>query len=208
MFAQLKKWFYAKKNHNELVIDITDIIPQKIEEDIKIPEVRIIDSFDSSKPSILIVDDQKGIISIIEDYMDECGINEKEYNILSFYGSHAAFVMQETLEKLIEKGLTKLDIAVVDIVLPGKKKVDGKYTKCDGIDVVIWLNKHLNLTNFVFYTGNVVSAYVGFINEKTDKFQAYFNKDMKDHIIYKGTGSDETNIKEFCKLLKKEKYEL
>jgi hypothetical protein len=31
---------------------------------------------------------------------------------------------------------------------------------------------------------------------------------MKDHILYKGSGSDETIIKEFCALLKKEKYVL
>lgn len=203
----LSKFFKNKKNYNKIIIDITSIIPNKIEVEINLPEIRLIKAFDPSKPSVLIIDDQKGIISIVEDYMAECGVDSSQYNILSFYGNFAAFVMQATLERLKEEqALAKIDIAIIDIVLPGKKKINDRYTKYDGVDVAMYLNENFDLKNFAFYTGNIVSAYVGFINEKTEKFFRYFKKPMSEHIIYKGNGSEEEVIKEFCDLFKKEKY--
>lgn len=195
------------KNRNEMIVDMSDIIPDKVEVEVELPKIRVIDIFDSSKPSILIIDDSKGIISIVEDYIAECGINKDSYNILSFYGNFAPFVMVQTLQQLKDKyGFVKVDYAIIDIVLPGKMKVDGKYVKWDGIDVAIYLHGAYNLRNFVFYTGNIINAYVEFIKDKVEKFSSYFNKDMTSHVIFKGESSDELTVKEFCKLLLKEKY--
>lgn len=210
----LKKWYNlllrksSRQNLSDMVLDVSSIIPEKVQVSVNLPEVRLISTYDNSKPSIVIIDDSKGIVSIVQDYVCECGISSDTHNILSFYGDYAPFVMKQTLEALKEKGLTKIEFAIIDIVLPEKMKVGDKYIKLDGIDVAVYLNGNHSLTNFVFYTGNIISAYVEFINEKTKKFKKHFGKEMIEHVVFKGGATDDVMVEEFCKLIGKEKYQL
>lgn len=197
-----------KHRQDPSIIDIRDLIPEREEVEICLPEVRIIKAFDYSKKSILIIDDSKGITSIVEDYLLSCNIDTSDYNILTFFGGYAPFVMQKTLDRIVEKGDIMIVGAIIDIVLPGKMKTEGKYIKWDGIDVAIYLNKNFGLRNFLFYTGNVISMYVEFIKDKSFKFKAYFNKDIKDFIIFKSEQETSEVISEICKMIKKEKYVL
>lgn len=198
--------FGKKKLENEFEIDLKDILPEREDVELFVPEERLISKFDPSKHSILIIDDSKGIISIVEDYIKVCKVDTSNYNVLTFFGVYAPFVMERTLDVLKQKGLNKIEFAIIDIVLPGKIKIEDKNIKKDGIDVAISLNTHFSCNNFCFYTGNILQAYEEFAKEKEQKFKKKFHKDLKDFIIFKGDGSDENVIKEFCKLLAKEKY--
>jgi CheY-like chemotaxis protein len=161
----------------------------------------LISKFNKNKPTILIVDDSKGIVSIVEDYIQE-EIDVTEYNILTFFGDYAPFVMKETLDKLnTVHGLNKIDYAIIDIVLPGKFKENDQLVRIDGVDVAIYINGQFNCTNFVFYTGNILNAYIEFIEAKVMKFKEYFGESLKDYMILKISSEEKTKEK-FTRLFK------
>lgn len=164
------------------------LLPTRQEYDIKIPRQRIISEYIRENNNILIIDDSRGIVSIVEDMIYEIGkdasiLDVSKYNILSFFDRYAPFVLKETLDTL--KPL-EIEFAIIDIMLPGKIKVDGMNTRMDGVDVAILLNTEYNCKNFIFFTGNTLAEYVDYISDKMDKFKAHFNKDMEDFIIFKG----------------------
>lgn len=173
-------------------INVPDLIPPKQDIEIYLPEERIISQFKPNRKNILIIDDSKGITSIVEDFVAEI-VDVTEYNVLVFYGLNAAFVMKATLKRLEELGLEKIDYAIIDIVLPGKMKVDNKYERLDGIDISIYLNKMYSLENFIFYSGNILNSYVDYIEEKIAKFKDHFNKNLKNYIILKGQSDEEVS---------------
>jgi hypothetical protein len=191
---------------NIVNINIDDILPSKEEVFLQLPQIRIINKYDPNKPSILLIDDAKGIISIVEDYIAACNVDMNSYNLLTFFGFYAPFVMEETLEILKTKGLYKIDYAIVDLVLPGKIKTGDVYIKKDGVDVAEYISKNFNCTNFCFYSGNVLKAYEDFVREKSERFKKIFGTNFEEYVIFKGDNSDEDTVKEFCKLLRKEKY--
>jgi hypothetical protein len=198
-----------KKNKDNLIeLDTSDLIPDKEDVLIFLPEERLISKFDPSKPSLLIIDDSKGIISIVEDYIELCTINKEHYNILTFFGKYAPFVMEETLLTLREKGLQKIDYAIIDLVLPGKIKNGDVCIKKDGVDVAEFLHSEFSCTNMCFYTGNALKIYPELTKEKADRFEKYFNKSFFDYVIFKGADMDIDIVNEFCKLIYNEKYEL
>jgi CheY-like chemotaxis protein len=193
------KAFFKKKDHKEVEIDIRDFIPLRKHVELFLPEERLISKFDPSKRTILIIDDSKGIVSIVEDYISE-EINIDEYNVLSFSGVYAPFVMKETLIKLQEMGLlTTIDYAVIDIVLPGRISEGSQSIRMDGIDVSILLNEYFGCEKFVFYSGNVLNVYVEFIEDKITKFKNYFGRSMKNFMIIK-TETEEKTREKFKKL--------
>lgn len=197
----ITKYFKTNKNYNSM-------LPAKYSIDLKLPQERIVSNYNPELPTIVIIDDSKGIVSIVEDYLHECGLQSESFNILSFFGQMAPFVLLQTLSMLKDKGLNKVDYAIIDIVLPGKIKQDDKYIKMDGIDVSILLNKEYKCNNFVFYTGNIVNTYVEFIKLKSDKFFNYFNKNIEDYLIFKSNDADKDVIENFCSLLKGIKYSI
>lgn len=185
-------------------IDVQEFIPRKEEVELFLPEERIISKFDFKKPTILIIDDSKGIVSIAEDFVSE-QINKSDFNIISFWGVHAPFVMKETLIKLKEQGLNCIDYAVIDIVLPGRVKDKEKTVRMDGIDVAIFLNDEFKCQKFMFYSGNILNAYLDFIEEKFNRFKDYFGKSMKNFIVIK-TDTEEKTKEKFRKLFNGEFY--
>ena len=158
--------------------------------------------YDSQRPNILIIDDSPGITSIVIDYFEELHhagiIDIHKFNILAFSGKHAPFLMNNTL---IDYDIKKIDYAIIDIILPGRMKVCSKQTKMDGIDVSIILNEKYHCDNFVFFTGNVVSEYIDYIKEKVDRYFKYFGTHIKEQIIFKKGGEQDTKL-EFEDLMK------
>jgi CheY-like chemotaxis protein len=208
MFNSIKKYLLILSKYYKTNRNFNKMLPNKYEIDLKLPQERIVSNYKPELPTIIIIDDSKGIVSIVEDYLQECGLQSESFNILSFFGQMAPFVLSQTLDMLKEKGLTKVDYAIIDIVLPGKIKKGDKYIKMDGIDVSILLNSKYNCNNFVFYTGNIVNTYVEFIKLKSDKFFSHFNKNIDDYLIFKGNDSDRDVVENFCSLLKGIKYSI
>jgi hypothetical protein len=182
-------------------LNYESLIPEKTPEEILLPLKRIVETFDFSKPSIVIIDDSQLYLTLVEEYLDASDITKENYNILKFYGLYAPFILQDTLKILKEKGLEKIESAIIDIVLPGKMNVNNKYIKMDGVDVSIFLNKEFGTTDFFFLSGNILNLYIEYIQEKANKFTAYFNIALNSLIIPKNC-SDETillKIKEITK---------
>lgn len=183
---------------------LRELLPEKGDYDFSLPVKRVIENFDPAKKNLVIIDDSKGIVSVVQDMLEELHkegrINIEEYNVLPFFDKYAPFVMEETLNEL---GDIKVDLAIIDIILPGKMKRDGKYFKKDGVDVAHVLNRKYGCENFVFFTGNVVSEYIEFIREKVERFHKYFGKHIKEHMIFKGDNDDGESTKfEFERLFK------
>jgi hypothetical protein len=182
-------------------LNYESLIPEKAPEEILLPLKRIVETFDFSKPSIVIIDDSELYLTLVEEYLEASDITKENHNILKFYGLYAPFVLQDTLKILKEKGLEKIESAIIDIVLPGKINVNNKYLKMDGVDVSIFLNKEFKTTDFFFLSGNILNLYVEYIQEKSNKFYSYFNVALNSLIVPKNC-SDETillKIKEITK---------
>jgi len=197
IFFAVKKWIrifrsYFKDNNDNKDNIYDNLIPKnKSKFNFENQDKEILKNYVPGKKNIIIIDDSPGIISIVVDMLEELHSNKKinlhEYNILKFYGKFAPFLLEYTLEK---NNITKIDYAIIDIILPGRLKIDGIQKRLDGIDTAILLNKQYNCNNFVFYTGNVVSEYIDFIKEKVDRFYDFFGIHIKEQIIFKGEGDD------------------
>lgn len=201
------KWLFNKffiKNKLDVPMNLNFNIS---EYDLNIPIDRIINNYDKNKKNILIIDDSRGIVSVIEDFINEVqrnkSINLSEYNILTFYGKYSSFVLEKTLNVLSP---ITIDYAIIDIVLPGKIKRNNETVKMDGIDISILLNSQYNCNNFCFFTGNVVSEHIEYINEKVVKFSDFFNTDIRNYIIFKGDKDGSETINKLSKLFDKTMY--
>lgn len=182
--------FFKKDPVLNYDISISELIEERIDSPIFLPEERIINRFDTNKPSILIIDDSKGMVSIVEDYLADLNVNLSDYNVLTFFGVNAGFVMVETLAELRKKGLSKIDYAIIDIVLPGRIHVEDSYRKMDGIDVAEHISRMYSCDSFLFYSGNTLNYYVDYIEEKIAKFDSIFNKNMRNYLVFKNESDD------------------
>jgi len=210
LFNIIKALF--KKKEVEVMaecVDMSRICADKHEVDLKIPIERIINEYDPAKKNIIIIDDSRGIVSIIEDIINDIEkegiINLDEYNILTFYDKYAPFVLKRTLESI---DIDKIDYAIIDIVLPGKMNLGDKLTRLDGIDVAILLNEEYKCHNLCFYTGNVISEYVDYIKLKVNKFENNFDEKIDRFIIFKGNKNYQETKADIVKLFKKEEFQL
>lgn len=175
------------------------LLRPRVLDTLALPIERVIKKYDPSKPSILLIDNSKYILSMLEDYLTLCGVTEEKYNILKFFDMYAPFVMIETLQKLEPLGLKKIEYAIIDIVLPGKFYKNNKVLRMDGIDVSIFLEETYDCKKFLFFSGNVVNSYVSYIEEKIKKFKEHFGLELKEYIVNK-TESDDVIVKKFKNL--------
>lgn len=189
-------WFKKHKVCEESSLE--EFLPCRTTNDILLPINRIVDTYDSSKPTVLIIDDSVYVLDMVEDYLASIGITTENHNILRFYGVYAPFVMRDTL-KLIKNLI--IDYAIIDIVLPGKLRENDQYSKMDGIDVAILLDTEYSCKNMLFFSGNVLNTYVKFIEDKVRRYQNHFNKNLLDSIVFK-TANDDEVLSRFIELCK------
>jgi len=147
--------------------------------------------------TILLIDDNEGMISFLMDDMDyfiENKIIDKEkYNILPITGSHAAF----TLKLLYEK-LSRLNIkfAIIDITLGGSKMTSEGNIKYTGVDTFEMMYKNNKDFNFLFYTGNNLNPYIKANEKLINQFKKLTNKNIKDYVLFK-TSMDMTSRRDY-----------
>ena len=184
------------------------MLPLKEASELKIPVKRILENYDATKKTIVIIDDSRGIVSIVEDFLKKAEesnlINLADYNILSFYDECAPFVLKETL-KVINP---EVEFAIVDIVLPGKVREEDSFVRMDGVDVAELLHKNYRCDSFIFFTGNVVSEYVDYMQDKVVRFEKIFDKKIDDFIVFKSDGVDDHIMKTLRGLFKKKRFKL
>lgn len=136
--------------------------------------------------TILIIDDNKGMISFLMDdmeyFIDKKVIDIEKYNILPITGVHAAF----TLKLLYEK-LPRLNVkfAIIDITLGGSKMTEEGNIKYTGVDAFEMMYTNNPDFNFLFYTGNNLNPYIKSNEKLINQFKKLTNDDIKKHILFK-----------------------
>ncbi len=138
------------------------------------------------KKNLLIVDDKEGIISSVLN--DLKVLNEEhiifdldDYNIIALHTNMAGFNVLEVLTKA--PGI-EINYALLDIVLGGKKIVNGKRKMVDGVDVAIEIWKKFPTAEILFFSGCMIGYDEIPLNFKT-KFDTFTNDDMNDYILSK-----------------------
>ena len=148
-----------------------------------------ITGYDKDKDTILIIDDNKGVISFLMDdieYFDENNIIDlKSVNVITISGAHAAF----TLELLYTK-LERLSVkwAIIDITLGGSTMTEKGNLKYTGVDVFEMINKNKNTPKdfkFLFYTGNNLNPYIKSNEKLINQFKNITGDSIKDYVLFK-----------------------
>jgi hypothetical protein len=222
MFKFLNKIMNNSKE--EKILTSEDLFKETKEEDIKQPNckscevkdicklahtgsesylcgfVKRLPNYHPDKPSILIFDDNPGVVSFLEDDIndlhDEGIINKDNYNIIIFTSQYAAFNLLATIKSY--DGMN-IKYGIFDITIGG-----GVYEEergnvvLDGVDAFIECRKHNKDMNYIFFTGNKLNPYINKNKEIINKYHDYTDEDIDKHILYKTSLSPEDR-KEYIK---------
>ena len=142
---------------------------QKTDYEINIPDFEyIVDNREYDKPVILIMDDFKGMATLLKDELKRVNSIDvyKDYTIVLATGDYAAF----TVKKELLKG-TKIDIGLLDITLGGV--VGG--IEYDGVDVAIMIKEKYPDSIVKFVTGHTLNRKNPEIFQFMQKFENHFN---------------------------------
>lgn len=133
-----------------------------------IPDVEyVVDNRDKNAPVILIMDDFKGMASLLKDELHRVGCCDiyDNFTIVLATGEYAGF----SVEKELDRGLV-VDIGFLDITLGGV--IGG--LEYDGIDVAIMI-KNRNIKSLVkFVTGHTLNRKNPEIFQFINRFENYF----------------------------------
>lgn len=166
---------YIGKN-NTLPIDISPKCDWALE----------LTDYDSSKPSILIVDDNPGIISFLIDdieALDGIKINLSEYNVLTFDTINAAYYFEATQHKY--HGLN-IKYAILDLTLGGSVPTNEGTSKYTGVDIYQQMLIYSPEAKVLFYTGNNLNEYIKSNKKIITQFRELSHgKSIKDYILFK-----------------------
>lgn len=141
---------------------------------------------DFSKPGILIIDDNPGIVSFLEDdfeVLDDYGrININDYNIFSFTTKDAAYIFMSTIRRY---GNINIQYAIIDITLGGTINTVDRIVKLTGIDVLEVLLEMNPDVKYIFYTGNQMNHFIKPIANIMAQYKELTNKEITDDILFK-----------------------
>lgn len=145
-----------------------------------------LDDIDFSKPGILIIDDNEGICSFIEDdleVLDEEGkIDLDDYNIFVFYGIMCAYDFIATMEKYPNMNIQK---AIIDITYSGIVMSKTSNIKLNGVDVFEILHEANPELEYLFYTGNQMNSNIKVIGELVQKYSKIVGRKINDNLLFK-----------------------
>jgi hypothetical protein len=155
------------------------------------------DSYDVGKKTILIMDDREAIISSMMDDLyslddQESEFNLNSYNILKIHSKMAGFQVFDILEKA---PLIEIKYALLDIILGGKKVIDGKRTMVDGVDVAIAIWDKFETAEILFFSGCIIESDSRDIFNFKDKFEEYTGDNIENYILPKDSSFDDELVK-------------
>ena len=145
----------------------------------------ISDDFDNNKKNILIMDDRHEIISSMIDDLRSLSesviFNLDYYNIVSVSTKMAGFHVLDILEKAPD---VEIHFALLDIILGGKREVEGRRRMVDGVDVALKIYEQYPNAEILFFSGCIIEN-----SNDPSHFKNKFNKatseDIRDHIMAK-----------------------
>lgn len=148
--------------------------------------IKDLPDYDDSKPSILVVDDNPGIISFMIDdieSLDGKKINLSEYNIITFDTTNAAYYFEATQHKY--HGLN-IKYAILDLTLGGSIITDAGPIKYTGVDIYQQILIYDKDVKVLFYTGNNLNEYIKSNKKIITQFSEITNgKKIKDYVLFK-----------------------
>jgi len=166
----------------------------------KIPE-----NYNSSKKTILLIDDNLGILSFLEDDVNEIfnkyNMKKEDFNIIKITGRDAPIHIK-TLLRLNKE--FKVDYAIIDLTFGGIIKTTNGNIKLNGVDVYCDLHNKNKEVKFVFFTGNTLNPYIKSNQKMIETFNKCNKDDIMNYIINKNEFDEESRIDEFYKRLFKE----
>jgi len=135
------------------------------------------------KKIMLIIDDNGGLISLIEDVLEINNVKEK-INIVKISSMYAGFLLHYFREKA---GKLKFDYAIIDLSFGGVIYDDElgniRYEGIKAFKDIYEDNKDIK---YFFYTGNSLNKYMSSSREIMSSFEEITNgKNMLDYVIFK-----------------------
>lgn len=141
--------------------------------------------YDPNKKTILIMDDREEIISsVLDDLAALDNTNNfflEDYNILTVSSKMAGFSVLDILEKAPK---IEINFALLDVILGGKKNIDGKRKMVDGVDVAIAIWEKFPNADILFFSGCIIETNDDPFSFK-NKFDKYTDDDMNNYLIPK-----------------------
>lgn len=165
-----------KNNNNNMTID------EQIE---WIKNENWCNDYDINKKTILIMDDREEIISsVLDDLAALDNTNNfflEDYNILTVSSKMAGFSVLDILEKAPK---IEINFALLDVILGGKKNIDGKRKMVDGVDVAIAIWEKFPNADILFFSGCIIETNDDPFSFK-NKFDKYTDDDMNNYLMPK-----------------------
>ena len=163
-------------------------------------EVEKADHFDFNKDTILIIDDNEGMISFLKDDLDyitdlPCCSSVKALNLLAISGRDAAFNFDKICN---EVGDLRIKYAIIDITYGGTRITPSGIIKNTGVDVFEKIYANNKDFKFIFYTGNNLNPYIKANKKLIEQFYNLTGKDIKDFVLFK-TSLDMDNRRTYIK---------
>lgn len=141
--------------------------------------------YDPNKKTILIMDDREEIISsVLDDLAALDNTNNfflEDYNILTVSSKMAGFSVLDILEKAPK---IEINFALLDVILGGKKNIDGKRKMVDGVDVAIAIWEKFPNADILFFSGCIIETNDDPFSFK-NKFDKYTDDDMNNYLMPK-----------------------
>lgn len=141
--------------------------------------------YDTNKKTILIMDDREEIISsVLDDLAALDNTNNfflEDYNILTVSSKMAGFSVLDILEKAPK---IEINFALLDVILGGKKNIDGKRKMVDGVDVAIAIWEKFPNADILFFSGCIIETNDDPFSFK-NKFDKYTDDDMNNYLMPK-----------------------
>jgi len=163
-------------------------------------------NFDEGKETLLIIDDNEGVISFLKDDIEnfyEKGIlKEDEINLLLLTTSNAGFALQKLYNKDIN---LNIKWAIIDITLGGSKMTTEGNIKLTGVDVFEMIYNNSKDFKFLFYTGNNLNPYIKSNEKLIQQFKNITNDDIKKYVLFKTSMDIEKRRQYIMEKLFKEK---
>ena len=183
--------FFGKKNNiveptTSLKINNNNNNNMTIDEQIEwIKNENWCNDYDTNKKTILIMDDREEIISsVLDDLAALDNTNNfflEDYNILTVSSKMAGFSVLDILEKAPK---IEINFALLDVILGGKKNIDGKRKMVDGVDVAIAIWEKFPNADILFFSGCIIETNDDPFSFK-NKFDKYTDDDMNNYLMPK-----------------------
>jgi hypothetical protein len=203
----------------------------RITNSIEIPDIKSKSKIDTKKPTILLMDDYSGIISILLDDFKYIGDNViDDLNILYADGTLAAFSVKKFLDEYKRKKeeeielellgeikdddledknghiyqicqLKHIDIALLDITIGGFNYINNEMVEYDGIDIAKFIKELFPNCKIYFLTGHKPNKKNPKIFKYMEKFRSIFNEEINSYIIPKNSNRIDYILDDLNKLL-------